>query len=148
MKSDRKWLGNDRVKSAIMLCGFMTIAVMVVFFAIEYLKISTHLSYAGSLDPELLKFPMFFKVLVLLAWGSIAVMVAYFACYYQTLGFIKRLSDFCKDVCVKDQGQTFGFRKKETRFFITDSFQNLLGQYRRTIKDLDGELNIIKEDLL
>lgn len=147
MNSQRHYLINERVKALVLLLIIMSGTIMLVFLGIEVLREMPSLLPEQRLYLDQMRFPAYFKLLVVLVWGMIAMLCAYLYLLYQYVGFIARFSRFCEDVMRKDTGQLFICRKKENTNVMKDSFNSLLKLYRKESLRVEQELKNLREKL-
>ena len=147
MSYHRHLLINERVKALVLLLIIMSGTILLVFLGIEVLKSIPSLQPEQQMFLSHMTFPPYFKLLVVLVWGVIAMLCAYLYLLYQYVGFLDRFSRFCDDVIRKDNGQVFVCRKKENTNTMKDSFNNLLGLYRKECIKIEQELKDLRKEL-
>ena len=148
MSVHRYYFINERVKALVILVLIMTGTILLVFLGIELLKQIPNLPSDQRLYLDHMQFPSYFKLLVVLVWGLMAMFCAYLYLLYQYVGFVSRFSRFCEDVLRKDKGQVFICRKSENTNVMKDSFNTLLELYRKECLKIDLKLIILRETLL
>ena len=103
MKAKRKLFINDRVQASIYLFFIMSVSILLVFAGIELLKWLPSLSVPQREYLETLKYPTFFKIMVIIIWGGFSIVSAYLFLSYKYNGFIGRFSPGCGSLA-RDNG--------------------------------------------
>lgn len=148
MSYHRHYLINERVKALVLLLIIMSGTILLVFLGIEILREMPSLLPEQRMYLDNMRFPAYFKLLVVIVWGVIAMLCAYLYLLYQYVGFIARFSRFCDEVIRKDNGQMLVCRRKENTNVMKDSFNSLLKLYRQESSRVEQELKDIREKLL
>ncbi len=148
MSYHRHYLINERVKALVLLLIIMSGTILLVFLGIEILREMPSLLPEQRIYLDNMRFPAYFKLLVVIVWGLIAMLCAYLYLLYQYVGFIARFSRFCDEVIRKDNGQMLVCRRKENTNVMKDSFNTLLKLYRQESSRVEQELKNMREKLL
>lgn len=148
MSYQRHYFINERVKALVLLFIIMSGTILIVFLGIEALREIPSLHPDQRFYLDHMRFPAYFKLMVVVVWGLIAMMCAYLYLLYQYFGFITRFSHFCEGVIRKDTGQMFICRKTEKTNVMKDSFNSLLTLYRKEYLKVEQELKDLREKLL